>query len=92
MTLNVRLRYVDFFDARNDEGGSFPSSIFRPCKDIAAREDDGDSLLLNWAGFLETFFKYAHQEFSLKIVIFEFMSLGCSHILLSLIVERKNRQ
>ena len=60
---------------------SLTGPILRPGENVSARQRDGDALLLDGAGLLETLLIYAHEQLPLQEVVLELVALRRRDIL-----------
>ena len=82
---------IDFLDARNYEGSRLSSTVLCAREDVTPRENNRNRLFLDRAWLLKAFFKDAHKQLALQIVVLKIVTLGCGDIL-QVDVEDKMRK
>jgi len=82
---------IDFLDARNYEGCRLSSTVLCAREDVTPRENNRNRLFLDRAWLLKAFFKDAHKQLALQIVVLKIVTLGCGDIL-QVDVEDKMRK
>mmetsp|Transcript_19148 Transcript_19148/g.47463 ORF Transcript_19148/g.47463 Transcript_19148/m.47463 type:complete len:242 (-) Transcript_19148:15-740(-) len=80
------LGHVDLLQYRDGKRCGLSGTVLGACQDVAPGQRDGNGLLLNGGGALETLFEDAHEELALKEVVLKFLPLCRRDVLCSVAI------